>query len=883
MAVSAKTPAIPLLTELLLPLPSKPKTPKSRSFSPTHQTLQISIKKPAHEISASVNTNPIPNTTNLNPEISLLCSRGNLQQALQLLEDSSNQECSIPIEEETYISLLRLCECKRASPEGARVYAHLCSSSSSLTHFSVRLGNALLSMFVRFGNLLDAWFVFGKMAERDVFSWNVMVGGYAKAGFLDEALNLYHRMLWVGIRPDLYTFPCVLRSCGGIPDLVRGREIHAHVIRFGYESEIDVVNAMVTMYAKCGDFFSARRLFDGMPKRDRISWNAMISGYFENGECLEGLWLFLRMRVLSIEPDLMTMTSVVSACELLGDLILAREIHGYVIRTGVGADVSVCNALIQMYVSVRKLEEAEKVFIGMGYKDVVSWTAMISGYDKNGLPSKAVQTYEQMKLEGVMPDEITIASVLSACSCLGLLDRGIELHEFANRRGLIAYTIVGNMLIDMYSKCRFIDKALEVFKRMPEKNVISWSSMILGFRINNKSFEALNFFRKMQIDVKPNTVTFIAALAACAGIGALMCGKEIHAHVLRNGLGFEGFLPNALLDMYVKCGRMEHARIQFNVHESKDVASWNIMLTGYAKRGHGALAIELFDRMIEVGVSPDEITFISLLCACSRSGMVSEGRKYFISMSQHYSVMPNLKHYTCMVDLLGRAGHLEEAHEFIEKMPMVPDAGVWGALLNACRIHQRVDLGELAARFIFELDSESVGYYALLCNLYANDGRWDAVARVRRLMIERGLSVDPGCSWVEAKGAVHAFLSGDESHPQMNDIRAVLNGLYERMKTAGFDMPENNCMDEVEASKEEIFCGHSERLAVAFGLINTTPGMPIWVTKNLYMCSSCHNTIKLISKVVRREIAVRDSEQFHHFKDGTCSCGDEGYWGRRNK
>ncbi|XP_010273294.1 PREDICTED: pentatricopeptide repeat-containing protein At1g15510, chloroplastic [Nelumbo nucifera] len=874
MAVSAKAPQIALQPDFLHPLSSKPHKLKTLNFTPNTQNLQISLKR-AQEISA-LNTNSIDNRS-LNSDICELCLHGNLEQSMKHLD--SMVERRILVEEETYITLLKLCEWKRAASEGAHVYAHVSSSTSQL---SIRLGNALLSMFVRFGNLDDAWFVFGRMEERDIFSWNVMVGGYAKSGFFDEALNLYHRMLWVGIKPDVYTFPCVLRTCAGIPDLARGREVHAHVIRFGLESNIDVNNALITMYAKCRDILSAGLLFDGMQRRDRISWNAMISGYVENGRYLEGLKLFFMMRSLSIYPDLMTMTSVISACELLGDKRLGKEIHGYVNRTEFGVDVSVYNSLIQMYSSFGNLEEAEKIFCRMGPKDVVSWTAMISGYEKNGLPNKALETYECMELEGVIPDEITIASVLSACACLGRLEMGIKLHELAKKRGFIAYTLVGNTLIDMYSKCRCIEKALDVFRRMPEKNVISWTSIILGLRINNRSFEALTFFRQMKFSLKPNSVTLVAALSTCARIGALMCGKEIHAHALRSGLGFEGFLPNALLDMYVRCGRMEYAWNQFNTHKNKDVSSWNIVLTGYAREGQGTLAVELFHKMIDTGLNPDGVTFIALLCACSRSGMVTEGLEYFNSMEQQYHITPNLKHYACMVDLLGRAGYLEDAHEFIEKMPLKPDPAIWGALLNACRIHRKLELGELAARFVFEMDSESVGYYILLCNLYVDNGRWDDVARVRKIMRERRLTVDPGCSWVEVKGTIHAFLSGDNSHPQIKEINAVLDGFYQRMKTEGF-ATENSHVDEIEAAKAEIFCGHSERMAIAFGLINTVPGMPIWVTKNLYMCRSCHDTVKFISKVVRREITVRDTEKFHHFKDGICSCGDEGYWGRHSK
>ncbi|KAG2729230.1 hypothetical protein I3760_01G239500 [Carya illinoinensis] len=878
MAAFAKTSPIPLHAEHLNHQSVKSHNSKLLSFSHNPQNHHPSFKR-TQEVPV-LKTSPSSSsitTYNPNSDIYQLCLAGNLEQALKHLD--SMKELQLFVEEDAYIALLRLSEWKRAYEEGTRVYSYM---SNSITRLSVRLGNALLSMFVRFGDLGNAWYVFGRMEERNVFSWNVLVGGYAKAGFFDEVLDLYHRMLWVGVHPDVYTFPCVLRTCGGIPDLARGREVHVHVLRYGFESDVNVINALITMYVKCGNITNARLVFDRMPRKDRISWNAMISGYFENGECLEGLRLFFLMRELSVDPDLMTMTSVISACGSLGDERLGRQVHGFVMRTEFAACVSVCNSLIQMYSSVGQWLDAEKVFSRMERKDVVSWTAMISGYENNMLPAKAVRTYQLMDLEGIVADEITIASVLSACTCLGDLDMGIKLHELANRKGLISCVLVANTLIDMYSKCKCIDKALDVFHSIPDKNVISWTSIILGLRINNRSFEALIFFRQMKLSLKPNSVTLVSVLSACSRIGALMCGKEIHAHALRTGVGFDGFIPNALLDMYVRCGRIGPAMNQFNTLR-KDVAAWNILLTGYAERGQGVQAVELFQRMLEAPVNPDDITFISLLCACSRSGMVTQGLEYFHRMQHQYCINPNLKHYACIVDLLGRAGKLEDAHDFIQKMPIEPDPAIWGALLNGCRIHRQVELGELAAHHIFEKDTTSVGYYILLCNLYADSGKWDEVAKVRREMRQNGLTVDPGCSWVEVKGKVHAFLSGDEFHPQINELKAVLDGFYEKMKAVGFSEPEKSSTDEVEASKAEIFCGHSERLAIAFGLITTAPGMPILVTKNLYMCQSCHKTFKFISKVVRREISVRDTEQFHHFKDGICTCGDKGYCGKPGK
>ncbi|XP_065868602.1 pentatricopeptide repeat-containing protein At1g15510, chloroplastic [Euphorbia lathyris] len=869
MAFSAKTPRIPLpLNHHHLNSRNLEKT-FTFSFKNPHNSHLFS---PLHPPQTSLST-----TTSLakqNPTNSLLlqlCLRGSLDQALEVLQ--SMQELETPVEEESFIALIRLCENKRAFNEGD----YVCKSvlNSLVTPLSLRLGNALLSMFVRFGDVGNAWNVFGRMGERDLFSWNVLVGGYAKAGFFDEALCLYHRMLWGGIRPDIYTFPCILRSCGGAHDLERGREIHAHVIRFGFEMDVSVINALITMYVKCGHVRLARLVFDKMPRRDRISWNAIISGYFENRECMEGLKLFFLMRELSIEPDLMTMTSIISACELLGDDRLGRGIHGFVMRTEYGNDASVYASLIQMYSSFGCWKEAEGVFTGTESKNVVSWTAMISCYEHNLLHEEALETYKNMELEGIMPDEITIACVLSSCACLGQLDIGIRLHELAERTGLISYVIVSNSLIDMYSKCKCIDKALEVFHRIPDKNVISWTSIISGLRMNDRSIESLIFFRQMKHILKPNSVTLISVLSACARIGAVMCGKEIHAYALKTRVASEGFLPNAILDMYVRCGRIGLALNQFK-SQQKDVAAWNIFLRGYAQRRQGAVTVELFHKMLKSKINPDDVTYIALLCACSRSGMVKEGLDYFNNMKLR-GVDPNLKHYACVVDLLGRAGKLKEAYEFIEEMPIKPDAAIWGALLNACRLHKEVQLGELAAQHIFKEHAESIGYYILLCNLYADSSKWDELAKVRRIMKEEGLIVDPGCSWVEVKGKVHAFLSGDSFHPQIKEIDAVLNGFYEKMKAAGFSSEEFSCTDEVETSRANVLCGHSERLAIAFGLINTAPGTPILVTKNLYMCQSCHRCINFISKIVRREISVRDTEQFHHFRDGICSCGDEGF------
>ncbi|KAI3766693.1 hypothetical protein L2E82_16762 [Cichorium intybus] len=507
MAVSAKTPTVASCHSELSNTSHYHQMSKTITFLVSSRRCTLSLKK-KHEISV-VSTDSI-DTRDPNSVICALCLRGNLGEAL--IQLNAMIKLRLSVEEETYISVIDLCERKRAEPEGRQVYFLI---KNSTTHLSIRLGNALLSMFVRLGNLVEAWYVFGKMSERNIFSWNVLIGGYAKAGYFDEALNLYHRMLWAGLRPDVYTFPSVLRTCGAIPDLPRGREVHLHVLRFGFSSDTDVNNSLITLYVKSGDVYTARLVFDKMPVKDTISWNAIISGYFENDDCLEGLKLFLDMLNHFIVPDLMTITSVISACELIGDETLGKTLQGYATKHEYGKDISIHNSLIQLYSSLGSWEEAEKIFTRIITKDMVSWTSMISGYENNGQPEKALEVYKNMKKDHIAPDEITLASVISACASLGFIDTGIELHEYAKKTGLISYVIVANSLIDLYSKCKLIDKGIKVFQQIPNKNVISWTSIILGLKINNRSLEALTFFRKMILTVTPNSVTLITILSIC--------------------------------------------------------------------------------------------------------------------------------------------------------------------------------------------------------------------------------------------------------------------------------------------------------------------------------------------------------------------------------
>nr|ABK26521.1 unknown [Picea sitchensis] len=366
-------------------------------------------------------------------------------------------------------------------------------------------------------------------------------------------------------------------------------------------------------------------------------------------------------------------------------------------------------------------------------------------------------------------------------------------------------------------------------------------------------------------------------LRACASVAALEQGKQVHADIIKIGFELDVSVSNGLVDMYGKCGRIEDAQEVFSKLLEPDVASWNAMISGLAQHGCGKEAVLLFEQMLQTGVKPNQITFVVVLSGCSHAGLVDEGRNYFDSMTRDHGISPKAEHYSCMVDLFGRAGCLDEALNFINQMPVEPNASVWGSLLGACRVHGNIELAERAVEQLIELTPENPGTYVLLSNIYAAAGRWDDAGKVRKMMKDRSVKKEPGCSWIEVQNKVHPFIVGDSSHPQIEEIYETLETLTLQMKAAGYIPNTNFVLHDVEEEQKEWILGHhSEKLAIAFGIISTPPGTTIRVVKNLRVCGDCHTATKFISRIVSREIVLRDTHRFHHFKDGQCSCGD--YW-----
>eukprot|EP01018_Ginkgo_biloba_P034075 Gb_04450 [translate_table: standard] len=581
---------------------------------------------------------------------------------------------------------------------------------------------------------------------------------------------------------------------------------------------------------------------------------------------------------ISTDSNANTHNSLLQALQACTDVKALNKLHAYMLVTGFDQNIYLATKLVSMYAMCGSLENARLVFDQIHKPNIFLWNAMIRAYAWGGFCEEALTLFYQMQQAGIHPDKFTFPFVLKACANLSALQQSKQIHGQIVRSSLLSDLYVGNALVGVYAKCGMMENAHQLFDKMPQRDVVSWTAMIAGYAQNGHPSEALMFFHQMQrAGVKPNRVTILSVLPACADLASLQQGKDIHDYILKNEFESDVSVGTALINMYAKCGSIEMARQLFDNMSKRDVISWSAMIAAYGMHGHGEDALKLFSQMQQSGMKPNRITFVSVLSACSHAGLVDEGWQYFNSMSQDYCITPMVEHYTCMVDLLGRAGHLEEAQEFIKKMPLEPDVGVWGALLSACRIHCNIDLGEHVAKHLLDLDPKNAGYCVLLSNIYAATGRFEDVTKVRNVMKDRGLKKTPGCTWIEVDNRIHEFFVGDRSHPQSEKIYAMLETLAGKMKEAGYVPNTEFVLHDVEEEVKEHMLGtHSEKLAIAFGLINISPGTPIRITKNLRVCGDCHTATKFISKIVEQEIIVRDANRFHHFRDGLCSCGD--YW-----
>ncbi|KAF7808735.1 pentatricopeptide repeat-containing protein [Senna tora] len=558
-----------------------------------------------------------------------------------------------------------------------------------------------------------------------------------------------------------------------------------------------------------------------------------------------------------------------------------KQIHGLLVTSGLSIKNGLITHLLTNFIALGDLSYARQLFDEMHKPRTFLWNTLIRGYVRNDLHNEAASIYKQMHLLGVRPDAFTFPFVIKACTeLIELRAAGSTAHAQVVKYGLDFVAEVRTELMIMYVKLGELGFADFLFRTMVEKDLVAWNAFIAACAQNGCGIKALSLFREMgSSGIQPDAVTLVSALSACGQLGCSDIGEEVYDIAREEGIDCNIIVDNARLDMHVKCGNIEVATKLFDEIRHRNIISWSTMIVGYAINGESGKALSLFSRMQRDGLRPNHVTYLGVLSACSHAGLVSQGWRYFNRMSQSNddNIKPRIEHYACMVDLLGRSGRLEEAYNFIRAMPIEPDSGVWGALLGACAKIQNLELGQLAADRLFELAPDVASYHVLMSNMYASAGRWDFVNKLRQRMRKKGVRKIAAYSSVEFNGDFHVFYGGDRSHPQSEIIYEKLDSLFKQMKSMGYNSKTNSVYHDVELEEKEVMLStHSEKLAIAFALINVGPEHPIRVVKNLRICDDCHTFSKFVSKISLRDIIMRDKIRFHHFRNGVCSCKD--FW-----
>ncbi|KAG6433092.1 hypothetical protein SASPL_104699 [Salvia splendens] len=769
------------------------------------------------------------------------------------------------------------------------------------------------SEFSRFNNAQNPS---DEFRQRDVSYYNHLLFDYARDGLNQKALETYAFMNRSGVLADGSSLSCILKASTSLQDYDFGRQIHCHSVKNGFS----VGTSLVDMHIKNGNLDDGKRVFDeisvknvvtwtsllkgyavkrmtrkglglsctsGMSREARcvfegtdcryaVSWNGMIAGLMMNGFDLDAFGLFYRMRVASVEFTETTFATALKLCSNFKELGFARQIHCQAVRRGFGSFDNVRTALMACYTKGREMDDAMKMFSLIGtVQSVVSWTAIIGGYMKNGQTLEATDMFLQMRREAVRPNHCTYSTILAALPANSLS----QVHAEIIKTNYSNSPSVGTALLNTYIKMGKTDDAGKVFRQIEEKDIVAWSAMLVAYAQQDDTEGAVRFYGQLAKEgAWPNEFTFSTIINACETQSAATDqGKLFHASSIKSGYNNTLIVSSALVTMYAKKGDIESGDQVFKRQQERDLVSWNSMISGYAQHGYGEKALGVFKEMQKRDLEMDDITFIGVISACTHIGLVSEGEAYFDMMVNKLHISPTMEIYSCMVDTYSRAGMLDKAMALITGMSFPAGATVWRTLLVACRVHRNIEMGKFAAEKVISCKPHDSSAYVLLANLYAASGNWQDRSKVRKMMDDRKVRKETGYSWIEVKKKTYAFMASDVSHPLSDQIYRKLGELGVRLRDEGYQPDTNYVLHDIEEEqKESILSRHSERLAIAFGPISLPHGVPIRIIKNLRVCGDCHTVIKLISGIEDTEIIVRDSNRFHHFSKGLCSCGD--YW-----
>lgn len=687
----------------------------------------------------------------------------------------------------TMVALLLACEGASELRLGRGVHGYCLRNG--MFDSNPHVATALIGFYLRF-DMRVLPLLFDLMVVRNIVSWNAMISGYYDVGDYFKALELFVQMLVDEVKFDCVTMLVAVQACAELGSLKLGKQIHQLAIKFEFVEDLYILNALLNMYSNNGSLESSHQLFESVPNRDAPLWNSMISAYAAFGCHEEAMDLFIRMQSEGVKKDERTVVIMLSMCEeLASGLLKGKSLHAHVIKSGMRIDASLGNALLSMYTELNCVESVQKIFDRMKGVDIISWNTMILALARNTLRAQACELFERMRESEIKPNSYTIISILAACEDVTCLDFGRSIHGYVMKHSIEINQPLRTALADMYMNCGDEATARDLFEGCPDRDLISWNAMIASYVKNNQAHKALLLFHHMISEAEPNSVTIINVLSSFTHLATLPQGQSLHAYVTRRGfsLGLDLSLANAFITMYARCGSLQSAENIFKTLPKRNIISWNAMIAGYGMNGRGSDAMLAFSQMLEDGFRPNGVTFVSVLSACSHSGFIEMGLQLFHSMVQDFNVTPELVHYSCIVDLLARGGCIDEAREFIDSMPVEPDASVWRALLSSCRAYSDAKQAKTIFEKLDKLEPMNAGNYVLLSNVYATAGLWLEVRRIRTWLKEKGLRKPPGISWIIVKNQVHCFSAGDRSHRQSDKIYAKLSILLSSMRETGYD------------------------------------------------------------------------------------------------
>lgn len=668
------------------------------------------------------------------------------------------------------------------------VAAAHCDAIKSSLITDTFISNKLISRYQKCKELNASLKVFDEMPQRDTASWNTVISGYVNSGSFSTAWEFLKTMKGLGFPFDAYTFGSMLKGIVASGGLMYGRQVHADIVKMGFDDNVYAASALLHMYAVCSGVEDANKVFRHMEERNTVSWNTLIGGFSEVGNLRRCLELFRCMEIEGVGVDDATFAPILPLLCDAEFYELTRQIHGSIMKRGLEYESTVLNATITAYAECGSIGDAEKVFdTAVENRDLVTWNSMLAAYLDHGLEECCFGVFLDMMRGRLKVDAYTCSTVISACSGDAKWSLGKSLHCLVVKRGMAQITQVSNALISMYLKSdgQNMDDALRVFEHIDVKDHVSWNTILTGLSQNGASENSIRLFQQMHLNyLKIDQYAFAAVLRSCSDLATLNLGQQVHVLVLKSGLEENEYVASALIFMYSKCGIIEDARQSFEASQKGSSVTWNSVIFAYAQHGQGKVALELFYLMSQRHVKLDHITFVAALTACSHIGMVDEGLNLLKNMESEYGVPARMENYACAVDLLGRAGRLVEAKELIDDMPFEPDVMVWKTFLGACRACGDIELATQVADNLMELDPGDHCTYVLLSDMYGQLKKWDEKAAMKRLMRDKSVKKVPGWSWIELHHDVHSFNADDHSHPRSLEIYDALEELMNEMRNS---------------------------------------------------------------------------------------------------